>query len=47
MKDDTSDKVSEITQRLSRYEAEELESRFEMASIGNSQCTSTCGTEAR
>ncbi|MBI2517548.1 MAG: hypothetical protein HYV95_11640 [Opitutae bacterium] len=47
MKNDISRKATEIEQKLNSYQVEELESRFEMLSIGNSQCTSSCGTEAK
>ena len=47
MNNDTHDKVTAVAQQLSRYEIEELESRFEMVGFGNSQCSSSCGTEAK
>lgn len=47
MKQDIQQLAAEIENKLSGYHAEELESRFEMLSLGNSQCSSSCGTDEK
>ena len=47
MKNDIHRLATQIEQKLQSYHAEELESRFEMISLGNSQCSSTCGTDEK
>lgn len=44
MKNNIDQLVKDIEARADRYSVEPLESRFEMLSLGNSQCESSCGT---
>lgn len=44
MKPNIEQLVTDLEQRIDLYSVEQLESRFEMLSLGNSQCSSTCGT---
>lgn len=46
MNEDIDRSAEEIESRLELYRIEQLEPRYEFASIGNSQCSSTCGTES-
>jgi len=44
MKPNIEQLVTDLEQRIDLYSVEQLESRFEMLSLGNSQCTSNCGS---
>jgi hypothetical protein len=46
MKPNIEQLVSDLEQRIDLYSVEQLESRFEMLSLGNSQCTSNCGSDS-